>query len=578
MKDKSTDGTSKRRRLPGSGVVWFAVLVAALFLILCAFVLVTSPAGLNADTILGAFVGALAASMLGFVLLWFARWLFRGRNFVRFIFAVACFVTLAALAYAVENWRGKRAWDHHRRLWESKGEKFAIADLQPAQVPAEKNFALTPLLAPVLEFTRTPEGAASWKDTNALARLEGLSAMLPPGRDKHDKLVLGNVEKNTFADLQSWAEFYRGNTNYPQAPGPVSPAEEVLVALAKFDPELKELHEVATSRPYARFPLEYEYEPTWGILLPHLARIKALVTLVHVRATAELAAGKSEAAMADLKLGSRLSDSIREEPILISHLVRIATLSLNLQTVREGLARHAWTEAQLSEIQSSLASVNLLAEYGHAMRGERAFAVNGFDYLRRLGFWQNPANTLGDSPGLPPLNFFPRGWYYQNMVTLSDMHQRFTLPAVDPEARRVYPEISEAGSAALSDMPATPYSLLAKTFLPALEKAVLRSARMQVSIDAATVACALERYRLAKGQLPESLDVLVPTFIAKVPNDVIDGKPLRWNRQADGGYVLYSIGWNREDDAGQPGWDKDSKEPRVDLSTGDWAWQMPPKP
>ena len=64
------------------------------------------------------------------------------------------------------------------------------------------------------------------------------------------------------------------------------------------------------------------------------------------------------------------------------------------------------------------------------------------------------------------------------------------------------------------------------------------------------MAIALERYRLAHGEYPDSLDALAPQFIAKVPHDVIGGQPLHYRRTSDGQFVLYSVGWNETDDGG----------------------------
>ena len=86
----------------------------------------------------------------------------------------------------------------------------------------------------------------------------------------------------------------------------------------------------------------------------------------------------------------------------------------------------------------------------------------------------------------------------------------------------------------------------------------------------AVLACALERYRLAHGQLPEKLEALVPELLAQVPHDVIDGQPLRYRRTGEG-FVLYSVGWNEVDDGGQIAWTND-KPPRQDLERGDWVW------
>jgi len=168
----------------------------------------------------------------------------------------------------------------------------------------------------------------------------------------------------------------------------------------------------------------------------------------------------------------------------------------------------------------------------------------------------------------------PSGWFYQNMLTISLMHQDFTLAAVDAKARLVFPEVSEKLDATLATMPTRPYTIFAKLLMPAMGRAVTKSARMQSFVDEARVACALERQRLANGKLPDTLDALTPQFMEKIPADVIDGKPLHYRSKPDGGYVIYSVGWNKTDDGGEVVWTK-GKEPSADVTKGDWVWQMP---
>ncbi|HWW00557.1 MAG TPA: hypothetical protein VNZ64_12735 [Candidatus Acidoferrum sp.] len=566
---------------PARALAWFALLVGGGFIIICCFALITEQGARGTELIPAALLAAVALSAVAVAGYFFVRWISSWRNLRRFLFVVVCLVTLIALAYAEENWRGKHAWQKYLSESEAKGEKFNLASLAPAPVPDEKNFALTPLLKPATDFTQGPTGVV-WHDTNGLARLDKIKADLSPGRNTNDHLVLGSVEKGTLADVSACGEFYRGNTNYPQAPTTATAVETILVALGKFDPELKELREAAAARPHSRFPIHYEAEPPWGILLPHLARMKGLTTLCQMHAMAELDTGRAAEAFEDLKLGLRLSDSIRDEPLLIDHLVRIATLAIDLQTVREGLYRHAWTDGQLAELETRLASLDLMSEYQLAMRGERACEVGGLEFLRRQGFRSNPMDYLGSDEGgssstsTPPLNPIPSGWFYQNMLTISRMFQSFMIPIVDERAHRVFPEVAENGVRTLGKMRTGPYTIFAKLLLPALGKAMQRTARMQTYVDAANVACALERYRLANGKLPDALEALAPAFIARIPNDVIDGKALRYRVKADGGYVLYSVGWNQTDDGGELAWKERNKEtPTVDFTQGDWVWLMP---
>jgi hypothetical protein len=578
MNEKPESIWKKPWRSPKQALLRFALLFGAIFVIVGCISLFQSESGQTMDSVFLALVAALLISTIAFAGLWFLRWICCWRNFRRFLFGVACLITLLALAYTIENIRGKYAWQKHRKEWEAKGEKFELADLLPPKVPDEKNFALTPILAPMLDFARGANGVV-WRDTNGIARLEKMSATLPPRRDTNDQLLLGHLDKGTFADLAAWGEFYRGNTNYPQTSAPTNRAEPILVALGKFDAELQELQEAAATRPYSRFPIQYDYQPSWEILLPHLARMKGLTALTQVRATAELDIGRPAEAFADLKLGFRISDSMREEPLLIDYLVRIATLAIDLQTLREGLVRHAWTEPQLVELETYLGSVDLLAEYQRAMRGERALSVSGLDYIRRRGFRDNPMNYISNAEGGSSSsgNFspMPGGWIYQNMRTISELGQEFIFPVVDVGAHRISPEISERGTRAVETLGRGPYTIFARRLLPAVQKSIQKSARMQTYVDAARTSCALERYRLAEGKLPDTLDALVPRFIDRIPNDVIDGKPIRWRREADGGYVLYSIGWNRKDDGGELAWMKQKKGSEVDVANGDWVWKMP---
>src|SRR5690606_22890025 len=107
----------------------------------------------------------------------------------------------------------------------------------------------------------------------------------------------------------------------------------------------------------------------------HFATMKTLVQVLNLRGTAYLELNRSEEAFRDAQLTLRLTDSIKDEPILISYLVRLAMLKIDAAFVKEGILRHAWTEQQLEWFQNYFAQTDLLSEYHHAIRGERAFSL-----------------------------------------------------------------------------------------------------------------------------------------------------------------------------------------------------------
>ena len=122
--------------------------------------------------------------------------------------------------------------------------------------------------------------------------------------------------------------------------------------------------------------------------------------------------------------------------------------------------------------------------------------------------------------------------------------------------------------------PSSPFEVFAGYFLPAVARTAMRCAQAQTSADLARVACALERYRLANGTLPESLAALTPKFIETLPHDVINGQPLKYHRTEDGQFILYSVGWNETDDGGKV---ELTKNGNADVKRGDWVWRYPAK-
>ena len=97
-------------------LAWLALYAVVVFIIV-GFVLTLGNPEPVGELILRVSIIALIALALVLLSVRFLRWLCCRRNFLRFAFGAACFITLILLAYAVENWRGKSAWTRHRREW-----------------------------------------------------------------------------------------------------------------------------------------------------------------------------------------------------------------------------------------------------------------------------------------------------------------------------------------------------------------------------------------------------------------------------------------------------------------------------
>jgi len=526
---------------------------------------------------------ALGFALTGVALIAFIHWVRCWRNFKRFLFGLACLATLIALFYAEEDWRGWHTWSQFKRTWEAKGEHFDFASLVPAPVPEDQNFALTPIAFTGYGSILTRDGKRiprEQRDTNFVERIKmGIGP-----QDKWPTNSPGNWQKSTVCDLGAWQNYYRAlaaKTNeFPIPSQARSPAADVLLALSKYDPVIAELRE-ASRFPCSRFPLNYDSESPAAILLPHLAALRNCSQTLQLISLAELQNSQPDKALADVSLALQLTDKIRTEPFLISHLVRIAIVQIMLQPVWEGLAEHRWSDEQLVTLDAELAKLDFTAAYQLSMRGEMGCQGGEMDRLRRHPEFISGLGGMGEGsamglplPGKIVGRLIPTGWFYQNQFRCARIMMAYFIPAANVDQDTFSPDLARRGDAAVgADIQATsPYNLLEKLMLPALGTCVRRFAFAQSSVNLARTAIALERYRLAHGGYPESLDALAPQFIAKMPHDVVNGQPLHYRLEANGHFAIYSVGWNETDDGGEVGLTKNGS---VDTSIGDWVWQYP---
>jgi hypothetical protein len=87
------------------------------------------------------------------------------------------------------------------------------------------------------------------------------------------------------------------------------------------------------------------------------------------------------------------------------------------------------------------------------------------------------------------------------------------------------------------------YSQAARTI------AITADAKRRLAVTAVAVC----RFRAARGRLPDTLAELSPQFLAILPCDPFDGRPLRMKKTGEN-LVVYSIGEDGKDDGGIP-WD-----------------------
>src|SRR5262249_16806170 len=79
---------------------------------------------------------------------------------------------VVALLYVEEDWRGHWLWERYKGQMRARGEQLELSAFVPPRVPDDKNFAMTPFLAPLFDFV---PGSQNWSGTNPVQRIRGFA-------------------------------------------------------------------------------------------------------------------------------------------------------------------------------------------------------------------------------------------------------------------------------------------------------------------------------------------------------------------------------------------------------------------
>jgi len=470
-------------------------------------------------------------------------------------------ITLVVLLYVEEDWRGARAWAATKAKWEGRGVSFDLNTYLPPPVPDSQNLAALPL------FNLEPDPDPDPEYHGYLVPLT-LQRAFTPNSGNVSLTGLGDWEHGKTTDMKKFRDLIAAQ--YAATfPGRV-PRADTLSQFAELYPFVAELREASATRPFFRIAQTYELidhpkESNFRLVTDQIGVSKYLTW----DAILALNAAKSDQALADIKLNTQLTRGVMDQPTLVSGLVGIGMTAINLAVVYDGIAAHAWSDVQLKEIEQELARLDFLAAYPRDMRGECLLMLHAYGEMEGNRFWITAPNQ-----GVPPI-YFASGWFDLLKTQMADF-QLTQIGYFDLEERRVdVPGINRFLDLTQTQTGWHPFSVWSIFSVAAgpITSAAEKHSEMQVWVDEARIACALERYRLAHGAYPAALDALAPQFIEAVPHDVMNGEPYHYRLNADGTYLLYSVGWNQRDDGGV----EVKKENGVsrDYLQGDWPWPMP---
>ncbi|HEY8504353.1 MAG TPA: hypothetical protein VIL46_07200, partial [Gemmataceae bacterium] len=287
--------------------------------------------------------------------------------------------------------------------------------------------------------------------------------------------------------------------------------------------------------------------------MPQFSGYRGVITLLNLDLWVRLHDGDRAAAWERLRGMLNCTRAAEGEPILINHLVRCAFAHLTVQAAERWVGLDAPPYAaegpdRLRELLRFFEMQRSGYRLPEALRSERAYfnvlfenLESGKVSLRQVNlvlnlpvFWAK----LGDFT-LTPLVLHNHAVYLRRMNEAIEIarlpHEEQTRRWEDWDAR-----LKTDNSVK---------TRLASYLLPAVSKAAEAEQRTVALLDCARCGIACELFRRERGRWPDALSELVPHYLPEVPSDPCDGEPLRFRRLEDG-VVIYSLGPDREDSAG----------------------------
>ncbi len=488
------------------------------------------------------------------------RWWKTALKATLFLFVLA--LTLCVLAAATLSFLGRRDWARVKEELTARGEPLSLAELQSPPIPDEQNFFADPMwmeLADLVDGEVEYEGRKFPEKQIRLPKgkrqLDGLDRALTPEEREALRVAFPDFAVPDDARISNLVrEAYRAGKKADH-PARRRAAEFILAVLTQIRPVLSRLEELA-QRPGAWFPPALPGEiPLEG----HMRYLMTYSQLLQAQVWAELTVGDHESAARNLAAFLHLPDRLAGDPLMISLLIRVANKELALDAAEVALRTPGWTDAQLEEIQGALTGPDLFAGMAGSLRGERGFVNGVFEELSRketdrssvFAAWSGPLPQLylgifgaGESAR--------RNTIFQNWIDVLDAAPQQGLNA------RTF-AVFHRDLNALKQNTWNRIRFRVTAFgVPNLENTAKKCALLEDKVRQIRTVCALKRYRLKQGEYPGGLADLVPKYLPLIPVDAATLQPLHY-RKNDGGFLLWTPGWNEKDEGG---------------GGDDWAWKQ----
>ncbi len=518
---------------------------------------------------------------------------------------------LLALFLVEEHLRGRFALDRWLAEMRTNGEEFTIAELVPAPVPPEKNGAgLFPGAGFTGNMVPTPLPAA----TRLVASGKAAPVVRYPAWATRRK-------GESFFNTNGVTALWRNNTAFGTATvqGRYVPmlvtSEDLAADIAGASNGFKQ---VFAALSFAQWDFGVGYEHGFAnLIMPHLMDVRAPAAWMRAASLSALYETNHAASLEQLMGIAALSHVLTNEPLVISQLVRLAIHQIGVSAVWEALQADGWSDDQLAALQKAYGAPDAIAPMLRAVAMERAMSLQmmsrpdelhahlkasgvlnlelDFSKIRFPESFEEIFNPVVDTViSLIPL--FNRFIYlpawefaWKDHDTLQQLRawkrtmERMRAHAAQPDPTQLTLTTDEVSPRFTGDGVKAPrrfydrVRFLMSSTVDTADRMIRRVALAETGSALAVTAIALRRFELSRGKLPEALSELVPQYLATVPMDPCNGEPLRYRRETDHTFVLYSVGPNGWDDEGDDSTETLQSPPRF-LNGRDILWPQAATP
>ncbi|MGA9453772.1 MAG: hypothetical protein WBW41_20785 [Verrucomicrobiia bacterium] len=501
----------------------------------------------------------------------------------KMLVVVSAVLAVAVLIPVIHHYQLRAATEAYIAELKAKGEPMDLAQIIPPPVPAEQNSAETFRKAAALidaddslSYSNYVYGMEMVAPGKAMVRWRQ-----PDVRDSEGTNSWESVEEAVSQNAQSFALLQQ------------------IIAKPEFDFQINYNQGVADLN-FTNF---------------YLAESKRAAQRLGTAALCDLHQGNTASTVTNLQTMLAIVKAMRNKRLVISELVRIAIANIALTVNWEALQSTNMTDEQLTELQQDWASLDFI------LNGENTLAMERVIGEITLAKWRSSSLELQhyyfdlgkrarEAMGLPDENgtFWDQTrmttktfmWHYWwsypdelralrgyevllGTVRFAETNHSFQTALNDQESQlaalgidKLDDEFSTSFDPEKIDM----HSTLSQSIV-ALSGTVRRVMTAETAKEVVITAIALKRCQLKHENYPLDLNSLVPEFLRTIPLDPVDGQPLRYRRNADGTFLLYSVGENGKDDGGDP-----SLEEGVQSSSFywqnphalDWVWPQPATP